>query len=404
MNGSREVKPHIAVFGKCNSGKSTLINTLVGQDVSIVSSQKGTTTDSVKKTMELGGVGAVVLIDTAGIDDTSELGKQRVKKAYDVFYQIDLAIIVFGNDFCKEEQKLIEACKHYETPFILVYTKNDLTALRKDLSQTLQQVYGEEIILFSNKDSQAKERLTAAISKKLPETSYKHKSLLEGIINAQSVVLLVTPIDSSAPQGRMILPQVQTIRDVLDNQSINIVCKETDLEYTLKNIYKKPDLVITDSQVFEYVNRIVPKSIRLTSFSIVLARMKGCFDQYVKGTPYLDKLKDGDRVLMLESCTHQPTCEDIGRVKLPAWISKYTGKKLHFEALSGLTDVPKNIKDYAMVIQCGGCMATQKQLHSRLLPAIENGIPISNYGICIAYINGIFQRATEALINKSNSK
>lgn len=400
MNQGREVKPHIAVFGKCNTGKSTLINCLVGQDVSIVSAQKGTTTDSVKKTMELKGVGAVVLIDTAGIDDTSELGKQRVQKAYDVFYQIDLAVIAFGNDFSEEEQKLIKTCQRYKTPFILVYTKNDLQPLRKDLQQTIENMYKETIVLFSQHESKDVNTLSDKIKEKLPETSYKHKSLLGGIIKKGSVVLLVTPIDSSAPEGRMILPQVQTIRDVLDNESVNIVVKETQLEYVLKNVYPKPDLVITDSQVFEFVKKVVSKDIPLTSFSIILARMKGCFDQYVKGTPYLDKLQDGDKVLMLESCTHQPTCEDIGRVKLPKWIKKYTGKDIKFEALAGLQDVPQNIKDYAMVIQCGGCMATEKQLHSRLLPAIENDIPISNYGICIAYMNGIFQRATQIFSNR----
>lgn len=400
MNKARENKPHIGVFGRCNVGKSTLINSLVGQEISIVSSLAGTTTDAVKKTMEIKGIGAVVLIDTAGIDDVTELGKQRVKKAYEVFSQIDLAIIAFNNDFGKEEAKLIKTSEKLKVPYILVFTKSDLNPLRKDLKVTIEKKYNQRIVEFSQDSKKYVEALTKQITNTLPPSSYKRKGILTGLIKKNSVVLLVTPIDAAAPEGRLILPQVQLIRDVLDHDAITIVVKETELEYTLKNIYPNPDLVVTDSQVFDYVNNIVDEKIPLTSFSIVLARLKGAFEEYVKGTPQLDKLKNGDRILMLESCAHQPTCEDIGRVKLPKMIRNYSKKDLEFDVVAGLTPFPRPVTDYAMVIQCGGCVATEKQLQSRLLPVIEAKVPVSNYGISIAYMNEIFRRATKMFVKK----
>jgi len=401
MNKGKESKPHIGVFGRCNVGKSTLINKLIGQEISIVSSQAGTTTDTVKKTMEIKGIGAVVLIDTAGIDDKSMLGEKRVEKAYQIFSQIDLALIAFNNDFGDEENKLIEECKRFDTPYVLIFTKSDLSPLRKDLKETIEKAYNQTIIEFSQDSSESKINLTQKIRETIPPTAYQEKGILTGLIKENSVVLLVTPIDSSAPEGRMILPQVQLIRDVLDNNAINIVVKETQLEYALKNICPNPDLVITDSQAFDYVSSVVDEKIPLTSFSIVLACLKGAFDEYLKGTPKLDSLKDGDRILMLETCSHQPTCEDIGRVKLPKWIRDYTKKNLEFDAVAGLSSFPRPITDYAMVIQCGGCVATEKQLKSRLLTIIQAQIPISNYGIAIAYMTGIFKRATKMFDQKS---
>ncbi|MBP1645976.1 MAG: hydF [Bacteroidetes bacterium] len=400
MNKGRENKPHIGVFGRCNVGKSTLINRLVGQEISIVSNLAGTTTDAVKKTMEIKGIGAVVLIDTAGIDDVSELGKKRVEKAYEVFSQIDLAIIAFDNNFGKEEAELIKTSENLKVPFILVFTKSDLSPIRKDLKETIEKNYNQSIIEFSQDSSESKINLTQKIRETIPPTAYQTKGILKGLIKENSVVILVTPIDSSAPEGRMILPQVQLIRDVLDNDSINIVVKETQLEYTLKNIYPNPDLVITDSQAFDYVSSVVDEKIPLTSFSIVLARLKGAFDEYVKGTPKIDSLNDGDRILMLETCSHQPTCEDIGRVKLPQMIRKYSKKEIEFDVVAGLSPFPKPIEEYAMVIQCGGCVATEKQLQSRLLPVIEAKVPVSNYGISIAYMSGIFKRATKMFVKK----
>jgi [FeFe] hydrogenase H-cluster maturation GTPase HydF len=400
MTKGRENKPHIGVFGRCNVGKSTLINKLVGQEISIVSNLAGTTTDAVKKTMEIKGIGAVVLIDTAGIDDVSELGQKRVEKAYEVFSQIDLAVIAFDNDFGKEEAELIKTSQKLKLPFVMVFTKSDLSSIRKDLKITIEKNYNQNIIEFTQDNNKSVVDLTKQIIKTLPPTSYQKKGILTGLIKKNSVVLLVAPIDSSAPEGRLILPQVQLIRDVLDHDAITIVVKETELEYVLKNVYPKPDLVVTDSQVFDSVNSVVDNKIPLTSFSIVLARLKGAFDEYVKGTPKLDKLKDGDRILMLESCSHQPTCEDIGRVKLPQMIRNYSKKEIEFDVVAGLSPFPKPIEEYAMVIQCGGCVATEKQLQSRLLPVIEAKVPVSNYGISIAYMNGIFKRATKMFIKK----
>ncbi|MBQ9313000.1 MAG: [Bacteroidales bacterium] len=388
MNEHRENKLHIGFFGRCNTGKSTLINTLTGQNTSIVSQQKGTTTDIVKKTIELYGIGAVVLIDTAGIDDDTELGKKRVEKTKEVFSLIDMCVIVVSDNLIADkENELILQAKRYSIPYILVHNKEDLSPANE---QTRQK---ENLICVSLMDKTSKERLTQFIKERLIGNN-KPQSILEGIVSKNDIVILVTPIDSSAPKGRMILPQVKTIREVIDNNAISIVVKETELEYTLSLMKNNPPkLVITDSQIFSFVEKIVPDNIFLTSFSILLAKEKGDFELYLKGTPYLDNLKDGDKVLMLESCTHQPTCEDIGRVKLPMWIKKYTGKEIEFDAVAGLMDMKEDVKNYKMVIQCGGCVATSKQLHNRLLPFVEENIPVSNYGLTIAYINGIFNRA-----------
>ncbi|MDR1725764.1 MAG: [FeFe] hydrogenase H-cluster maturation GTPase HydF [Bacteroidales bacterium] len=395
MIKGRENKPHIGIFGRCNAGKSSLINAIAGQSVSIVSEIAGTTTDSVKKTMEIKGIGAVVLIDTAGLDDTSLLGQQRIERTMETFAQIDLAILIITeNNFDLPELKFIEQCKKLDIPYIVVGNKKDIFSLSDEIKNKLATNKINSFIEVSAFNKQDIEILTEEIRKAVPATSYQQKKILDDIITPRSVVLLVTPIDSSAPEGRMILPQVQLIRNVLDNNSINIVVKETELEYTLTNVYPHPAIVITDSQAFEFVSRIVPETIPLTSFSIILAKVKGCFNQYLKGTPFIDKLQDNDRILMLESCSHQPTCEDIGRVKLPAWLKKYTGKSLTFDAVAGLSQIERPVSDYAMVIQCGGCMVTHKQLTSRLFPFIEANIPVSNYGLAIAYINNIFYRAT----------
>lgn len=396
MEQHRENKQHIGFFGKCNVGKSTIINTLIGQDISIVSSISGTTTDIVKKTMELKDVGAVVLIDTAGVDDMSELGKQRIKKTMEVFSLIDMAvIIVSNNNFDEKEKDLISECQRFNIPFLIIYNKNDIYPINDKTRQEIKQVFNQNILIVSHKDNNIKENITKELCRYLNNNQYNNDNVLNGIVKKDDVVVLVTPIDSSAPKGRMILPQVKMIREVLDNDAINIVTKETELVSTLKSLKENPYLVITDSQAFNYVNQIVDKNILLTSFSVLLAKEKGNFDLFLKGTPFIDKLKDGDLVLMLESCTHQPTCEDIGRVKLPLWLKKYTNKDLRFKAIAGLTNIEDDIDKVKMVIQCGGCMATKQQLQNRLLPFVEKQIPVSNYGLSIAYINGIFNRVTE---------
>jgi [FeFe] hydrogenase H-cluster maturation GTPase HydF len=386
---TKENRKYIGFFGRTNVGKSTIVNALTGQEVSIVSQEKGTTTDVVKKNMELFGYGAVVVVDTAGLDDDTTLGEKRIKASLHALTQMDLAVLIVSeNRFEKVEEDFVERCKKYDIPLIILYNKSDITPaneeIKRKISLELKNHCSESMLLISD-----------IIAKTLKAKEGERKTPLQNIVKKGDVILLVTPIDTAAPQGRLILPQVQLIRDVLDKDCVCVVVKETDLELTLREKEIKPDLVVTDSKVFEMVDKIVPKDIKLTSFSVVLARMKGAFEQYLKGTPYLDKLKDGDKVLMLESCTHQPTCEDIGRVKLPQWISKYTGKKLEFSAVSGLSEIETPLTDFAMIIQCGGCVATAWQIRNRLLPALENNVPVSNYGLVIAYIHGIFERATE---------
>ncbi len=388
-NTTKENRKYIGFFGRTNVGKSTIVNALVGQDISIVSSQSGTTTDVVKKNMELFGYGAVVVVDTAGLDDKTTLGEQRVKATMHALTQMDLAVLVISdNVFAESENFFVERCRKYDIPVVIVYNKSDITPANEEIKRKIS-------LELENHSAESMLSLSNIISETLKAKEGEKRTPLQNIVNKGDVILLVTPIDTAAPQGRLILPQVQLIRDVLDKDCVCVVVKETELEMVLREKKIKPDLVVTDSKVFEMVDKIVPKDIKLTSFSVVLARMKGAFEEYIKGTPYLDKLKDGDKVLMLESCTHQPTCEDIGRVKLPMWISKYTGKKLEFSAVSGLSEIETPLTDYAMIIQCGGCVATQQQIRNRLLPALENNIPVSNYGLVIAYIHGIFERASE---------
>ncbi|MBO7226710.1 MAG: [FeFe] hydrogenase H-cluster maturation GTPase HydF [Bacteroidales bacterium] len=400
MKGN-ELKPHIGIFGRRNYGKSTLINVITGQNIAIVSDTAGTTTDPVKKTMEIKGVGPVVWIDTAGVDDEGDLGLLRIQKTNEVLRHVDLALIVFSaNTFGKPEEDLINACTEIKIPFILVYSKTDIFPPTDSMIEKIEKHYSTTILKVSQHNSDAQNILLDAIRSALPETAYTPKSLLGDVINTGDTIVLVTPIDSSAPEGRMILPQVQTIRDILDNECIAIVCKETHLEQQLKQMATPPALVVTDSQVFKYVSDIVPANIPLTSFSIVLAHAKGLFYEYIEGTPTLDSLYDGDSILMLESCTHKASCEDIGRVKLPNLIRKYSGKEITFDHVSGLTNLDKPITNYRMVIQCGGCVVTPKQLANRLQVALNEGIPVSNYGLAIAYMTGIFDRAIQVFKNK----
>lgn len=389
---AKDLKPHIGIFGRMNNGKSSIINKLTGQKMAIVSEQAGTTTDPVKKSIEIFGIGPVILIDTAGIDDMSELGKQRVEKTYQTLKEIDCAILVIaGEEFGEPEKAIIGEFRKHEIPFIIVHNKSDISKLSENRKKAIENDFSTKILEFSALNDDAK-TLQEALKKAIPESAYKKTSLLGGIIKPGQNIVLVTPIDDEAPEGRMILPQVMAIRDVLDNDCICVVLKETALKQYFDN-NPKPALVVTDSQVFALVNKIVPQDVQLTSFSIILARLRGDFENYLKGTPHLSNLKDGDNILMLESCTHEISCGDIGRVKLPNLIRKFTGKNIEFTYLSGLTPI-ENIRQYAMAIQCGGCMATRKQLINRTNMAVENGIPISNYGMAIAYMNGIFERVT----------
>ncbi len=391
---AKDLKPHIGIFGRRNCGKSSLINLLTGQQIAIVSDTAGTTTDPVKKSIEIFGIGPCVLIDTAGIDDTGELGRQRIEKSFKVLEEIDCAILVItGNNFEEPEKQLIARLKALAVPYFIVHNKADQEPLLAVLKAVIEQNYGVKVLDFSVSRNDDIAPLVALLKQAIPESAYQKASLLGGIIQPNEVVVLVCPVDSEAPEGRLILPQVMAIRDVLDNECICVVLKETHLQQYLETM-PKPALIVTDSQVFGFVSKIVPADIPLTSFSIVMARLRGDFDNYVKGTPKLSELNDGDTVLLLESCTHHSTCDDIGRVKLPRMILHFTGKDIRFEYVSGLSPIA-NPEKYALAIQCGGCMSTRKQLLNRTNLFVNQGIPISNYGMALAYMNGIFDRVMQ---------
>ena len=371
MTKGNELKPRIGFFGRRNVGKSTMINFLTGQQTAIVSDTAGTTTDPVRKSMEIGGIGPVVLIDTAGIDDEGSLGALRVEKSMAALAEVDLALLLYteGN-YGEPEEKVASWCRKHGTPMLKVLTK--AAPINK-------------------------EQLIEQIKKALPDNAYRSRSLLGDVVHAGDTVVLVTPIDSSAPEGRMILPQVQVLRDLMDQHACACFCQPEELESTLTSLRIMPRLVVTDSQAFNQVASLVPDEVPLTSFSVVLARQKGPFEDYLAGTQTIASLQDGDRVLMLESCTHNITCEDIGRVKLPAALRKATGKQLEFDILGGSTPLSTlrlPLSSYRLVIQCGGCVITAQQVMARLLPALEAGVPVSNYGLALAWCNGIFERAT----------
>jgi [FeFe] hydrogenase H-cluster maturation GTPase HydF len=355
--------------------------------------------------MEITGIGPVVMIDTAGTDDSGELGKKRVARTREIFRHIDLGILVAAeNLFDQEEKSVIDQLNKWEVPYLVVHNKSDLESLSGETRKIIQELTKQEGIEFSTTDPHNREELIRQIRTSIPETAYLSKSLVGDIISQGDLVLLITPIDEEAPEGRMILPQVQAIRDILDNDAIAIVAKEREVDSLLKRLSPEPALVITDSQVFKKADASIPDHIPLTSFSTVLARYKGDFEHYLEGTPQLSNLENGDKVLILESCTHHVSCDDIGRVKIPRWLSNFTGKQLVYEVVAGLNKVPGDITDYSIVIQCGGCMITRKQLINRLKPAVDAGIPVTNYGMAIAYMHGIYKRAIAPFVKlESNS-
>ncbi|HRR50022.1 MAG TPA: [FeFe] hydrogenase H-cluster maturation GTPase HydF [Bacteroidales bacterium] len=395
---------HIGVFGRRNTGKSSLINILVGQDVAIVSNVPGTTTDPVRKRMEINGLGPVVFIDTAGIDDSGVLGEQRVEKTKSVIKIIDLAILIFtNNQIEKYELDLISSFREEGIPFIMLHNQSDIVPLDPELALDLSEKENIDVLEFScsllDEDDQNKaiDTLISMIVFELQKSEAVSKTILEGLVEKGDHIVLVCPIDSEAPEGRLILPQVNAIRDALDRKAVAIVIQPEQLGDYLKYLSVKPKLVVTDSQVFEMVSKIVPEDIPLTGFSLLLARVKGAFQYYLDGIYNIDNLKDGDKILILESCTHHATCDDIGRVKIPNLLKKKSGKQLTFDIVGGLDTLPEDICSYSMVIQCGGCMITDRQLQSRLRPAIKAGIPVANYGMVIAYCTGIYNRAIEPL-------
>lgn len=394
QNTPKGMRIHIGIFGKRNVGKSSILNTLTKQDISIVSATAGTTTDPVEKSMELLPLGPVLFVDTAGIDDEGALGLQRVEKTKKVIDRIDLAIIVLDSRGLDSfEEKLIEEFNLRKTPFIIVVNKIDESDKPIDLS-TYQLSNPIDIVKTSALNSIGIDDLKQAIIKNVPDEFFADNSIAADLIPAGETAVLVVPIDLEAPKGRLILPQVQTIRDLLDNDSIVMVTKERELRKTLDNLKTPPALVITDSQAFLKVSADVPRNVKLTSFSILFARFKGELNEFVKGTLAIENLKSGDKILICESCTHHAIGDDIGRVKIPRWLIQYTGKKLEFEHYAG-HDFPQNIKDYALIIHCGACMTNRREILSRILKARQANVPITNYGLTIAYSLGIFERALE---------
>lgn len=376
---------HIGFFGLRNAGKSSVVNAVTGQKLSLVSEVKGTTTDPVQKAMELLPLGPVVIIDTPGIDDEGKLGEMRVMRAKQVLSKTDIAILTVdaARGMQDADRELCDLFSSRKIPYIVVFNKSDLLAEIPAAAENEIYVSAEH----GTNIYELKEKI-GALAGKLENK----KSLIGDLIEPNDIVVLVTPIDESAPKGRMILPQQQMIRDVLDHGAINVVVKETELEKALSSLSQKPKMVITDSQAFGKVSKTVPEDILLTSFSILFARYKGELREVVRGASYLDRLKNGDTVLISEGCTHHRQCNDIGTVKLPGWINGYTGKNLNFEFTSG-GEFPDDLSKYALIVHCGACMLNEREMKSRIERAVDAKIPITNYGTAIAQVHGILNRS-----------
>ena len=387
---------HIGFFGKRNAGKSSVMNAVTGQDLAVVSEVKGTTTDPVYKSMELLPLGPVVMMDTPGIDDEGELGKLRVKKSYQVLNKTDAAVLVIDglSGASEEDAAMLKKIRKKQIPYTVVLNKQDL-ASEEIKEQTIQMlgIGREQLLSVSAADgtgiNELKERI-AQIAK--PEEL--ERRIIGDMISPSDFIVLVVPIDSAAPKGRLILPQQQTIRDILEADAVSVVIKEDRVRETIESLGKKPPLVITDSQAFETVAADTPEDILLTSFSILFGRYKGNLEMAVKGVTTLDKLKNGDKILISEGCTHHRQCDDIGTVKIPRWIREYTGKEIQFETTSG-TQFPDELGEYKLIVHCGGCMLNEREMKYRLSCAEDQGVPITNYGILIAYIKGILKRSVE---------
>ncbi len=387
---------HIGFFGRRNAGKSSVLNAVTGQDLAVVSDVKGTTTDPVQKSMELLPLGPVVVIDTPGIDDEGELGALRVKKSYQVLNKSDAAVLVVDASLglCEEDFAFIEHIQKKQIPYAVAFNKSDL-APSASLAKDLQYLKEHQIdfVSVSTADLSGIDTLKEKIAT-LAKTEDTKLRIVADLIHPSDFVVLVVPIDKAAPKGRLILPQQQTIRDILEADATAIVVKEYELRDTLSHLGKKPRLVITDSQVFAKVSADTPADIMLTSFSILFARYKGNLPALIKGVTALEQIEDGDKILVSEGCTHHRQCDDIGSVKLPRWIRQYTGKEPEFVFSSG-TEFPADLSPYKMIVHCGGCMLNEREMKYRLACAKDQNIPMTNYGILIAYIQGILKRSVE---------
>lgn len=379
---------HIGFFGRRNAGKSSVVNAVTGQALSVVSDTRGTTTDPVYKTMELLPLGPVMIIDTPGFDDEGELGLLRVQKARQALNKCDIAVLVIDatGEIGETERTLLRLFKEKNIPAIIAYNKSDLA--------NKQNLLGNEICV-SAKTGQGIHELKEKIAS-MAKTDAEAKRIVGDLLSPKDRVILVTPIDAAAPKGRLILPQQQTLRDILDADGIALVVKETELSDALKTFAVPPKMVITDSQAFGEVSKIVPEDIPLTSFSILMARYKGYLEDAVKGVSTIDSLENGDRVLIAEGCTHHRQCDDIGTVKIPQWLTTYTGKDVKIETVSG-TDFPEDVSDFQLIIHCGGCMLNEREVRYRMKCAKDAGVPMTNYGVVIARMKGILKRSLEIL-------
>lgn len=378
---------HIGIFGRRNAGKSSIINAITSQNLAVVSKVKGTTTDPVQKAMELLPLGPVMIIDTPGIDDEGELGKMRVEKSYQVLNKTDIALLVVDGNvgLTQCDKDLIEEIKKRKLPYLIILNKSDEVCNRYDI---------ENSIWVSAETKENIWELKERISKLVPNENMTLK-IVGDLLDPEDIVVLVVPIDSAAPKGRLILPQQQTIRDVLEAGAISVVTRDTELPQTLKSLGKKPKIVVTDSQAFGKVKNDVPEDILLTSFSILFARYKGDLAEQIKAVKAIDSLKDGDYVLISEGCSHHRQCDDIGTVKIPRWLKEHSGKKINYEFSSG-TEFPRDLSKYKAVIHCGGCTLNEKEMKHRIAVAKEQNVPITNYGIFIAYTQGILKRSLQA--------
>lgn len=392
-NTPRAERLHIAILGRRNAGKSSLINALTGQEIAVVSPVKGTTTDPVYKSMELLPIGPVVIIDTAGLDDEGDLGELRKKKTLDVLNKTDVAVLVVdgelgAGDF---EEKMLSQLKEKKLPVVGVINKLDRVSNYSQIVKEYESKYKISFVAVSSVTGEGIESLKKAIIKAAPKEE-EEDVIVRDLISPGDFVILVTPIDKAAPKGRLILPQQQTIRDILDGGGITVVVQDKELKSVLEGLKLKPRLVITDSQVFHKVAADVPADIPLTSFSILFARYKGDLKELIRGARAVDNLKDGDKVLIAEACTHHRQEDDIARVKIPRWLRNKTGKELDLSFTSGM-QFPENLDEFSLVIHCGGCMLNRKAMGHRIEQAVEAGVPIANYGVFIAYVQGILDRA-----------
>ncbi|MFA7057771.1 MAG: [FeFe] hydrogenase H-cluster maturation GTPase HydF [Candidatus Cloacimonadales bacterium] len=384
----------LTLIGKRNVGKSSLINALTGQDISIVSDTPGTTTDPVAKAYELLPLGAVTIYDTAGIDDVGDLGEQRVRKTRKILFRTDVAIVVTdSSEVDADLHKLIADLKELKVPFIIAFNKSDVTPLPKETKEYCR----EQEIPFASVSGTTgdgvkmlKEKLVTLV----PSSLTHENNLVSDLLRPGQLVVLVVPIDLAAPKGRLILPQVQVLREILDSDAVGIIVKDKELEKALAGLSRKPDLVITDSQVVLQVVGDVPSDVRLTTFSTLFARYKGDFETLVNGAKAIDTLKDGSKVLIAEACSHHEQADDIGTVKIPRWMRQYTGKELTFEKFSG-NDFPENLEEYDLVLHCGSCMLNQIEMKRRIMECVRRGVPISNYGVTISKLHGVLDRVIE---------